>query len=143
MQTALSPIGIARGGGDSPFYLLLHPAQAHPEGGVDVFADAPEGTTLCLMTGSEDSLVDIIDRLVDRCLSDAKIEAKDAQGAFLIYCAGCAGAVGGRIEDVLSRLRSRLGDVPVLGLCTFGEQGFVPGVGNVHSNLSVSLVVAS
>lgn len=143
MQTALSPIGIAHGGEKEPFYLLLHPAQAHPEGGVDVFANAPEGATLCLMSGSEDSLVDIMDRLVDRCLSEANIEAKDAQGAFLIYCAGCAGAVGGRIEDVLARLRARLGDVPVLGLCTFGEQGYVPGVGNVHSNLSVSLVIAS
>jgi hypothetical protein len=143
MQTAMSPMGVARGGNEAqPFYQLLHPAQAHAEGGIDVFADAPEGTTLCLMSGSEDSLVDIIDRLVDRCLSSANIEAKDAQGAFLIYCAGCAGAVGPRIDDVLSRLRSRLGDVPVLGLCTFGEQGYVPGVGNIHSNLSVSLVVA-
>jgi hypothetical protein len=144
MQTAMSPVGIARTGSDErPFYLLLHPAQAHVEGAVDVFAAAPAGTAICLMEGSEDSLVGIIDRLVDRCLSNANIEARDTRGAFLIYCAGCAGAVGGRIDEVLSRLTGRLGDVPVLGLCTFGEQGHVPGVGNVHSNLSVSLVLAS
>ncbi len=45
-----------------------------------------------------------------------------------------------RIE--LAALRSRLGDVPVLGFCTFGEQGVIPGLGNVHSNLSVALVLA-
>lgn len=142
MQTAMTPVGIARGGDEArPFYLLLHPAQAHPAGPVDVFAEAPEGATICLMSGSADSLVGIIDRIVDRCLATANLEPKDARGAFLIYCAGCAGAVGGRIEEVLSRLKNRLGDVPILGFCTFGEQGHVPGVGNVHSNLSVALVI--
>jgi len=139
VQTALSPLGIAHG---EDFYLLLHPAQAHATGEVDLFAEAPEGAKLCLMSGSVDSLVGIIDSLVDHCLSSAKLEAKDARGAFLIYCAGCAGAVGGRIEEVLSRLAARLPGVPLLGFCTFGEQGFVPSVGNVHTNLSVALVVA-
>jgi hypothetical protein len=143
MQTALSPIGFAREtGGGRPFHLLLHPAQAHPEGPIDVLASVPAGGTLCLMAGSEASLVGIIDGLVERCLQSANMEPRDARGAFLIYCAGCAGAVGPHIEDVLARLRARLGDVPVLGLCTFGEQGHVPGLGNIHTNLSVSLVVA-
>jgi len=143
MQTAMTPVGIWRGGDEArPFYLLLHPAQAHPEGPVDVFAEAPQGATVCLMSGSADSLVGIVDRLVDRCLATANLEPRDARGAFLIYCAGCAGAVGGRIEEVLSRLKARLGDIPLLGFCTFGEQGHVPGVGNVHSNLSVALVLA-
>lgn len=143
VQTALSPVGIARGGeGKEPFYLLLHPAQAHVEGGVDLFAEAPEGSTLCLMSGSGDTLVGIIDHLVDRCLADAKLDASGAKGAFLIYCAGCAGAIGGRIEEVLARLNTRLPGVPLLGFCTFGEQGYVPSVGNVHTNLSVALVVA-
>jgi len=139
MQTALSPVGIARG---KDFYLLLHPAHAHPAGHVDLFAEAPKGAELCLMSGSDDTLVGIVDRLVDRCLADAKLDAKEARGAFLIYCAGCAGAIGGRIEEVLSRLNTRLPGVPLLGFCTFGEQGYVPSVGNVHTNLSVALVVA-
>jgi len=139
VQTALSPVGIQRG---EDFYLLLHPAQAHTSGNVDLFAEAPEGATLCLMSGSGDTLVGIVDRLVDRCLASSKLDAKDARGAFLIYCAGCAGAIGGRIDEVLSRLSARLPGVPLLGFCTFGEQGHVPSVGNVHTNLSVALVVA-
>ena len=142
VQTALSPVGIARGKeGEKPFYLLLHPAQAHTEGNIDLFAEAPEGTTLCLMSGSGDTLVGIVDRLVDNCLADANLKPEDVKNAFLIYCAGCAGAIGGRIEEVLSRLNTRLPSVPLLGFCTFGEQGFVPNVGNVHTNLSVALVV--
>jgi hypothetical protein len=26
-------------------------------------------------------------------------------------------------------------------MCTFGEQGFIPGLGNVHQDLSVSLLL--
>lgn len=142
MQTALNPIGIARGGReDKPFHVLLHPAHAHPEGNIDLFAEAPEGSTVCLMSGTGDSLVGIVDRLVDRCLDTSKLGVQDARGAFLIYCAGCAGALGNRIDEVLARLSSRLPNVPLLGFCTFGEQGHVPEIGNVHTNLSVALVV--
>lgn len=142
MQTALNPIGISRSGSDGkPFHVLLHPAHAHPEGNIDLFAEAPEGTTVCLMSGTGDSLVGIVDRLVDRCLEASKLTVEETRGAFLIYCAGCAGALGNRIDEVLSRLAGRLPDVPLLGFCTFGEQGHVPEIGNVHTNLSVALVV--
>jgi hypothetical protein len=142
MQTALSPIGISRSGRNGkPFHVLLHPAHAHSEGNIDLFAEAPEGSTVCLMSGTGDSLVGIVDRLVDRCLDASKLSVKDARGAFLIYCAGCAGALGNRIDEVLARLAGRLPDVPLLGFCTFGEQGHVPEIGNVHTNLSVALVI--
>jgi len=142
MQTALNPMGISRSGSDGkPFHVLLHPAHAHPTGNIDLFAEAPEGATVCLMSGTGDSLVGIVDRLVDRCLETSKLRVEDTRGAFLIYCAGCAGALGNRIDEVLSRLAGRLPGVPLLGFCTFGEQGHVPEIGNVHTNLSVALVV--
>ena len=40
-----------------------------------------------------------------------------------------------------AELGPRLGSAPLLGLCTFGEQGFVPGIGNLHQDLSVSLLL--
>lgn len=142
MQTALNPIGISRSGNSGkPFHVLLHPAHAHPEGNIDLFAEAPEGSTVCLMSGTGDSLVGIVDHLVEKCLDAAKLEVAETRGAFLIYCAGCAGALGNRIDEVLSRLSGRLPNVPLLGFCTFGEQGHVPDIGNVHTNLSVALVL--
>jgi hypothetical protein len=142
MQTALNPVGIARQGTDGkPFHVLLHPAHAHPEGSIDLFAEAPEGSTVCLMSGTGDSLVGIVDSLVDRCFDSSKLTVADTRGAFLIYCAGCAGALGNRIDEVLARLSARLPNVPLLGFCTFGEQGHVPKIGNVHTNLSVALVI--
>jgi hypothetical protein len=142
VQTALRPVGIARTGGDGArFHQLLHPAQAHVEGSVDVFALPTPGATLCLMQGSESSLVEIAGGLVDRAFAAGGLDAGSVRGAFLIYCAGCAGAIGPRIDDVLRLLRARLPGTPLLGFCTFGEQGMVPGIGNLHSNLSVALVL--
>jgi hypothetical protein len=142
MQTALNPIGISLiSQGGKPFHVLLHPAHAHPQGNIDLFAVAPEGSTVCLMSGTRDSLVDVVDRLVDRCLDSGALTVSETRGAFLIYCAGCAGALGNRIDEVLARLAGRLPNVPLLGFCTFGEQGYAPNVGNVHTNLSVALVL--
>jgi hypothetical protein len=63
------------------------------------------------------------------------------KGAALIFCAGCAGALGSRIDEGLKTFSRLLPGVPMLGLCTFGEQGFIPGLGNVHQDLSLSLTL--
>jgi hypothetical protein len=141
VQTALTPLGIARASTRGDYYLLLHPAQAHTDGRVDFFARAHAGDTVCLMRGTEASLVDVVDDLVAQALAQGGLRAEEVRGAVLIYCAGCAGAVGPGLDRAMARLRARLGEVPVLGRCTFGEQGFVPGVGNIHTNLSVALVL--
>jgi hypothetical protein len=142
VQTALRPLGIEKRSSDgASFHVLLHPAQAHAAGAVDVFALPPPGATLCLMSGSEASLVRITGDLVDRALAQGNMKSADVRGAFLIYCAGCAGAIGPRLDDALAALRARLAGTPVLGFCTFGEQGFIPAIGNLHANLSVGLVL--
>lgn len=141
VQTALTPLGIARRGTEGDYYVLLHPAQAHTDGRVDVFARAQTGDILCLMRGTQESLVGVVDTLVDQSLVRGGMKPEDVRGAMLIYCAGCAGAVGSGLDTALARVRARLGNVPLIGRCTFGEQGFVPGVGNVHTNLSVALVL--
>ncbi len=142
MQTALSPLGVALlAPSGAVFHRLLHPAVAHPGGAVDLFARAAPGTSVCLMQGSEESLVGLVATLVDRALAQGKLTRAEVRCGFLIYCAGCAGAIGPRLDEVMARLRGRLEGVPVLGFCTFGEQGFVPDLGNIHANLSVALVL--
>jgi hypothetical protein len=141
VQTALTPLGIARRGTAGDFYTLLHPAQAHRDGVVDVFARAEPGETVCLMRGSEASLVSVVEQLADSALSEGGLRPEEARAGVLIYCAGCAGAVGAGLERALQGLQGTFGALPLSGRCTFGEQGHVPGVGNVHTNLSVALVL--
>lgn len=144
VQTALRPLGMPveiQGEGGGHFHRLIHPAFARSTGAVDLFAVPRPGESLCLMSGTPDSLVAIVEPLIERALAASDMKAGDARGALLIYCAGCAGAIGARIEEVPARLEASLGGAALLGACTFGEQGAVPGLGNLHANLSVGVVV--
>lgn len=143
VQTALSPLGVARAAEKGTFWSLLHPAHVHSDGRVELFARVREGDEVCLMKGDEGSLLGSVEGLATRLTvgDGERIDAGDVRAALLIYCAGCAGAVGAGLDKALAGLREKIPGVPVLGYCTFGEQGHVPGVGNVHTNLSVSLLL--
>jgi hypothetical protein len=138
-QTALQPIGIRRG---EQHLITVHPAQIHADSGaVDVFARIQTGDELCSLGATPEMLVEEVARVIDSALAHGGFSAAEVKGAALIFCAGCAGALGPRIDEGLAAFRERLPGVPVLGLCTFGEQGFVPGVGNLHQDLSLSLTL--
>jgi hypothetical protein len=142
-QSSLSPLGVrhdsANGGSR---YVAVHPAHIHKDGAVDVFARVPPGGVVCRLEGTLDGLIDGLATLVDQALASGSMQESDVKAALLTYCAGCAGAVGERLDAGLRKhVGARLPGVPVLGTCTFGEQGFIPGAGNVHSNLSLGLVL--
>ena len=140
-QTALRPLAIRHRTVDGEHYVTIHPAQIQVEDrSIDLFARIHQGDEVCMMTGTVEGLIQVLANLytlASRSLRPDKIKA-----AVLIYCAGCAGAVGGALHDGLrTHLGPALGAIPLLGMCTFGEQGHIPGLGNVHQDLSVSLLL--
>jgi hypothetical protein len=141
-QTALRPIAVRRVAGERSHYVTVHPAQVHADSGaVDVFARIEPEDEVCLMSGSPEGLVAEVAHLIDAALAQGGLTAREVKGASLIFCAGCAGALGPRIDEGLRTFSRLLPDVPMLGLCTFGEQGYIPGLGNVHQDLSLSLTL--
>lgn len=140
-QTALRPLALVRSTEAGDKLVLVHPAHLHASGAVDVFARTAAGDRLCSMRGSVDELTSILTDLTRRALQDGDLDRSRVRGGLLIYCAGCAGAVGERIDEGLRHVAEELGDVPVLGYCTFGEQGHVDGLGNVHADLSMALLL--
>lgn len=140
-QTALRPLAIRHKTESGEHFVTIHPSQIHAEDrSVDLFARIQPGDKLCMMTGTVEGLTRVLSEL--RVQASDKLPLEKTRAAILIYCAGCAGAVGGALHDGLrTHLESALGDVPLLGMCTFGEQGFIPGLGNVHQDLSVSLLL--
>ena len=142
-QTALSPLGRRYDTPFGPHFVTLHPAHVHaPSHEVDLFAAISLGTELCLMSSSADGLIQVLGELVQRAFDRGKLKKDEVRAGVLIYCAGCAGSVGPNLDAGLrQKLKPALGSVPLLGMCTFGEQGFVAGLGNVHQDLSVSLVL--
>jgi hypothetical protein len=142
-QTALSPIGIRRTIGRNTYLIPTHPSQIiQPEGSVGVFTLPKVGDEVCLLKGTVESLTGGLDVLITNALANGKLSRDKVAGGVLIYCAGCAGAVGEALHDALRTYVGKgLPDVPLLGLCTFGEQCYVQGFGNAHYNLSLILVL--
>jgi hypothetical protein len=139
IQTALRPLAVLRDGSQGRFFSLSHPGRIGPNKEIVLFSRVAEGDSVCLMEGSAESLLGALPSLAARVAR--RLGGVTPQAGFLVYCAGCAGVVGASLDVALRGLSHELGDVPLLGLCTFGEQGFIPGLGNAHVNLSMVLVL--
>jgi hypothetical protein len=135
----LWPLGrVTRDVSGVPFHLLAHPATAHPDGALDLFADVAEGERLWQMRGSADSLV----ARAGRVAAQAREELHGAvAGALVVYCGGCMLAVRERMAEVRAGLDAALEGAPWLGVFTFGEQGAPPGEQAGHGNLMISCTV--
>lgn len=142
-QTALRPLGIRCESATGAHWLTIHPAHINAaDGSVALFACAEPGQTLQVMSGSAADLTAVLGDLCTESLNRAGLTPELVRVGILIYCAGCAGAIGGALNAGLrEQLAERLGGAPLLGMCTFGEQGYVPGFGNCHQDLSVSLLL--
>lgn len=141
-QTALHPVGVKHDAGGEVHLLTLHPANVNKDtGAVDLFARVTNGQTLCEMESTADDLVNAWALVLDRALGAGKLQKDQVKAAVLIHCAGCAGALGARVDEAMKGVGKALGNVPLMGLCTFGEQGHVPGLGNLHQDLSLGLLL--
>ena len=123
-----------------PFHLLAHPAVAHPDGAVDLFAAVSEGDRLWQMRGSVESLVARAGRVAEQASQNL---GNEVTGALVVYCGGCMLAVKDRMDDVSAGINAALGDKPWLGVFTFGEQGMPAGEHAKHGNLMISCTTFS
>lgn len=121
-----------------PFHLLAHPATAHPDGSVDLFADVAVGDRLWQMQGSANSLVARAGRVAEQARD---ILRAPVGGALVVYCGGCMLAVRDRMDEVRAGIVEALGDVPWIGVFTFGEQGRPVADQSRHGNLMISCTV--
>lgn len=122
---------------DVPFYLLAHPATAHPDGSIEFFADIDEGEELRLMNGGVESLTTRAGRVAAQAAEGVD---GDVAGALVVYCGGCMLAVREHMDRVAGGVAAALGGAPFLGVFTFGEQGRVLNYENRHGNLMISCV---
>lgn len=140
-EATLWPLGrVTRQVAGVPFHLLAHPAIAHPDGAVDLFAAVAEGDQLWQMQGTADSLVARAGRVAARAKTDV---GGAVAGALVVYCGGCMLAVRDRMDEVSAGIQAELGNLPWLGLFSFGEQGVPDGDGPKHGNLMISCTMFS
>ena len=64
------------------------------------------------------------------------------RGGLLVYCAGCLGSTLDEASNIGKQFRQVAGDIPYIGISTFGEQGsFFHKGSNHHGNLMCSAIV--
>ena len=125
-----------------PLYILSHPHYFDAaEQSLSFFTDIEEGDELILMRGTEESLISRTAHVVTRALAQSKRHLKP-KGGVLVYCAGCVGTIMPRMQEVADLFSSSIGQIPFIGLASFGEQGRATGtVGNYHGNLMCDVLL--
>lgn len=121
-------------------YLLSHPDSVTEDGALTLFSEISPNTRLVVMEGSVEGLISRAEKVVVNAIGLLP-EGSEPKGILIIYCAGCMLTVSDSISTMLDKVRNSIGDIPVAGAYTFGEQGrFLDGV-NRHGNLMISAVV--
>ncbi len=142
-DTTLNPLGklISSPSGISE-YLLCHPDSVTEEGGLSLFSVVENGQEFQLMEGSIEGLVNRAKMVIQNAIQLLP-EGKKPTGVLMIYCAGCMLTVGPEIENMQIAVKELVGNLPVCGAYTFGEQGCFLDGKNRHGNLMISAVVFS
>lgn len=101
-------------------YLLRNALRIDEDGGLVCQGDASEGNEVRLMLGTKEWALE--------AATDAAREAKEAlqgkavRGALVFESVSRHKLLGRLTENELSRIKEVLGDVPLLGIATYGEQ---------------------
>lgn len=143
LESTLFPLAkVLRKPGTEPFYLAVHPLSIESDLSLKVFADVKEGDEIVLLEGDWDILLDRFRSTSEKALRDFGIKKGEAIFALYTYCAGNKLAIPAEERPKMSLLLNEaIGPVPYVATFTFGEQGFVPGIGNHHGNLVNSIVL--
>jgi len=145
-QTTFFPLAkVIRGRGDSWYFLSIHPLSFNlPEKSLSVFADVKTGDRIELMKGDWEMLLNRCFSTPRLALRGAKIKEEDVAFGIFTFCAGTMLAIPEEERDKMPLLVNKvLKGAPFIGTFTFGEQGYIPGIGNLHGNLVSSMVIIS
>ncbi|MEO7037167.1 MAG: FIST N-terminal domain-containing protein [Polyangiaceae bacterium] len=141
-KTNLLPVARTVGNAHSmPRRLLAHPREVVIDGvkALSFFAELTTGEGIGLMTSTRDPLVSRVRRAVQRARGATR---NSPRGALLVYCAGCLGVMLDKAGQIAEEFAQEVGDVPFVGICTFGEQGtFFEKTESWHGNLMCSAVL--
>jgi len=145
-KTTFYPLAkVLKGREGQTYYLSIHPLSVNlPEKSLTVFTNVKEGDEISLMKGNWEILLNRALNTPSVLLEKEKIEPNEPYFALYTFCAGTMLAIPEKERLKMPLLlKQGLGNIPFIGTFTFGEQGYLPGVGNVHGNLVNSIVVVA
>ena len=145
-RTAFYPLAkVIHGENEETYYLSTHPAAYEPsQKFLEVHTNVEEGDKLFLMRGGWELLLNRARTTSLQATVRGRILPRDLAFGISIFCAGTMWAIPSEERPKIPLLiNDSLVGAPFIGAFSFGEQGFLPGVGNVHGNLVSAAVVFS
>ncbi len=132
---------IVHGEKEQTHLCVSHPGAINlPEKSITMFTDIETGDEIMLLHGNWEWLVNRAQSTARLAMRSENIASGEGLFAFYTFCAGTLLAIPeAERPKVPHLLRGEIGDVPFVGGFTLGEQVFLPGVGNRHTNLVNSL----
>jgi len=101
-------------------YLLRNALRIDEDGGLVCQGDASEGSDVRLMMGTKDWALEAATQAAEEAKS--ALQDKTIKGAIIFESVSRHKLLGRLTEKELSRIKEVLGGVPILGICTYGEQ---------------------
>lgn len=144
-RTTFYPLAkVIKGPRGEIYFVSIHPLSINlPEKSLTVFTEVNEGEDLTLFEGDWETLL-------KRAATTPRVaflrgdftSPKEIGFGIFTFCAGTMLAIPEEERPkMVALIKSVIEDTPFLGTFTFGEQGFLPGFGNVHGNLVSSMVL--
>ncbi len=125
------------------FTISIHPLSINAtDHSLEVFANVEEGDEVLLMHGDWELLLNRALTTPTKALESETLSKEDVSFGIYTYCAGTMLAIPEEERPKMPVLvKTAIGDAPFIGTFTFGEQGHIRGVGNLHGNLVNSMIV--
>ncbi len=101
-------------------YLLRNAIRIDEDGGLVCQGDASEGNEVRLMLGTKEWALEAATQAAEEAKST--LEDKKIKGALVFESISRNKLLGRLTEQELGRIKEVLGDVPILGICGYGEQ---------------------
>ena len=109
-------------------------------GSLTTGANVSQGEVIYTSEGSENILVNRFASLPRQAKKNANDMA--ASAGLFIYCAGALQTIPREHRgNIAALVGESMGDMPWIGVFTWGEQGSIPGLGYQHGNLMASTVL--
>ncbi|MCD4779910.1 MAG: FIST C-terminal domain-containing protein [Candidatus Omnitrophica bacterium] len=136
---------IIRGSGDVWYTLTTHPSSINfPEQSLSTFSKMEKGDKITLMRGDWEILLNRGLSTPKTALKNGGLNRDEIAFGIFTFCGGAMLAIPeGEREKLPLLVNSVLRGVPYIGTFTFGEQGYVYGIGNMHGNLVSTMVLFS
>ncbi|SLM18631.1 conserved hypothetical protein [uncultured spirochete] len=132
-ETICHPLGVKDRLGD--LVAIRHPMVGNEDYSMNIGSDIAQGTAVVLMEGNAESLIASTGAALRKV--DERLGSKP--GAYLlVHCGGRRGGIGGRMDEAYREIKRAAGDVPFIGVFTFGEYGYEDWGANTCGGLMLS-----